>query len=454
MSSLAVRSIRELREAYRTGTTTPAEVVARTYDELSRTRHNAFISVRPREQVLAEVAALSEERRESPLFGVPFGVKDNIDVAGIATTCACPELSYVPARSAPVVERLVSAGAVFIGKTNLDQFATGLSGTRSGYGPVASSRHPGYISGGSSSGSAVAVGAGLVPLALGTDTGGSGRVPAGFNGIVGLKPSRGLLSLRGVFPNCPSLDCVSVFTRDTPDAALALDILRGFDAEDPYSSPDAGERLRRLAELGRPPRVGFVPEKQRAFFGDEEAPRAYESLLTRLGAAGITLRELDFAPYFEAGENLFDGPWIAERRASLGGFIREHRDAVLPVIRTILDTADRFSAEDVFRAQRRLVELKGRARADFVHVDLLVVPTAPRAYRIAELEAEPIVLNNRLGTYSYFVNLLDLSALAIPVASYPNGVPIGATLIGPQRADALLLDVATQFRTVFEADRL
>jgi allophanate hydrolase len=370
-----------------------------------------------------------------------FAVKDNIDVASLPTTAACPAFAYVPQRSATVVERLERAGAVLIGKTNLDQFATGLVGTRSPYGVPKNPFDAAYIPGGSSSGSAVAVALGHVSFALGTDTAGSGRVPAGFTATVGVKPTHGIVSAAGVVPACRSLDCVSIFARSVRDATAVLEVATGLDPRDAFSRERASE-IRAL-----PPHFRFavpLPE-QRMFFGDDEARLAYEQTLARLGALGGTPVPVDLGACFEAAALLYDGPFVAERTAAVGAFVDAHATEVLDVTRSIIASGGRYSAADAFRAQYRLRELAVRAREMFAQAPVLVVPTAPTIYRLDEIAAEPYALNARLGTYTNFVNLLDMCAIAIPASSYRNGLPIGVTLVGPAFSDGMLAELAERF---------
>jgi allophanate hydrolase len=381
------------------------------------------------------------ERGALPLFGLPFAVKDNIDVAGLPTTAACPAFAYVPERSATAVARLEAAGAVVVGKTNLDQFATGLVGTRSPYGVPRNPFDERYIPGGSSSGSAVAVARGLVPFALGTDTAGSGRVPAGFTGTVGLKPTVGIVGTRGVVPACRSLDCVSIFASCIDDAEMLLDVIASPDPADPFS---------RAREPGAPApgdRFDFaVPRAdQRTFCGDAEAERAYERALARLEQLGGRAVPVDLAACFAAAALLYDGAFVAERTAAVGDFARDHPHALLDVTRTIVESGARFSAVDAFRAQYRIRALRAEAAGIFAQTSFLVVPTAPTIYTLAQIDAEPYTLNATLGTYTNFVNLLDLCALAVPSDRYPGGIPIGVTFIGPAFADAALAAIGRRF---------
>ncbi|WP_308121341.1 allophanate hydrolase [Paractinoplanes bogorensis] len=356
-----------------------------------------------------------------PLAGVPFAVKDNIDVAGLSTTAACPDFAYVPERHAPVVQRLVDAGAIVVGKTNLDQFATGLTGARSPYGKPESVFGGGLISGGSSSGSAVAVADGTVAFALGTDTAGSGRVPAALNGIVGIKPTRGLLSTLGVVPACRSLDCVSVFARDLPMADRVMRVARGRVREDPWSRE--GHR-----PLIAEPAVG-VPESL-DFFGDSGQEKAF----ARFGGAAT----VDIGPLLEAGDLLYRGPWVAERLADLGDFLAAHPESVLPVTRAVLETGNGFSAADAFRAQHRLQELKAAADRMWEQIDVLVLPTIGTTYTHDEIAEDPIGRNLNLGRYTQFTNLLDMAAVTVPNGFTADGRPASITLFGPAFSDDML----------------
>lgn len=383
----------------------------------------------------AAVDARAARGEDLPLAGVPFAVKDNIDVAGLATTAACPSFAYRPERSATVVERLIAAGAIAVGKTNLDQFATGLNGTRSPYGIPRNAHNLAYISGGSSSGSATAVAAGLVAFALGTDTAGSGRVPAAFQHLIGLKPTRGRWSTRGLVPACRTLDCVTVLADTIADARLVDDVVAGFDAPDPFSRvvPDEPRRWRR---------IGVPRPDQRPWFGDLESERLYGRALAALEAMGATLVEIDTAPLGEAARLLYDGPWVAERAAAVGDLLLNESNTINTVVRTILTPATRVSAIEVFEGMYRIAELKRETERLWAEVDLLVLPTAGTTYRVAELLAEPIALNSNLGAYTNFVNLLDMAAVAVPAGARPNGTGFGIQLIGPAGSDRALLSMA------------
>ena len=433
-------TVAALVEAHRAGTRTPEQTVARTYDRIRALDDPAvFIALRDEAAVRDEARALAMAGPEGkPLYGVPLAVKDNIDVAGLPTTAACPAFSYTPDRDATAVARLRAAGAIVIGKTNLDQFATGLVGVRSPYGVPRNPHNADLIPGGSSSGSAVAVAAGLVPIALGTDTAGSGRVPAGLNNIVGLKPSLGLIPTTGVLPACRSLDCVSIFALTVDDAHAVLSVAAGPDAGDPYSRAFPAS-----APGAIPPQITIaVPDAAgRHFFGDSDSAQAFETAIALAQTLGIRIVETDIASLLEAARLLYEGPWVAERYAAVGDFIAAHPDDVHPVTRNIISGGGKASAVDAFRAFYRLAGLRGAAQDIFRRVDALMVPTAPAAYTTAQLEADPVTLNSNLGTYTNFVNLLDLAGLAVPTSFAGNGTPYGVTLLAPAGQDAALATI-------------
>lgn len=368
-----------------------------------------------------------------PLYGVPFAVKDNIDVAGWPTTAGCPEFAYMADTDSAVVRRLRQAGAIVVGKTNLDQFATGLSGTRSPYGAVPNSFRPEYISGGSSSGSASAVARGIVPFALGTDTAGSGRVPAGMNNIVGLKPTRGWLSMTGVVPACRTLDCVSILALTVEDAALIAEIAGGLDLEDAYS-----RRPSASAPFGWQERPRFGVPIQTDFFGDSEAELAFTNALNRLRGLGVELVPIDFTPFSELAALLYEGPWVAERFSVVESLWQRNPDAIHPVVRIIVEGAAKFSATDTFRAEYRRAKLTRLIDEVMYSVDALVVPTTPTVFTIAEVNADPFTLNARLGSHTNFANFADLCALALPAGMRGDGLPAGITLLAPAWHDRAL----------------
>jgi allophanate hydrolase len=393
-----------------------------------------WITLAPFDDVMRRARQLDDTGR-LPLKGRLFGVKDNIDVAGLPTTVACPAYAYTPACSAPVVDRLEAAGAIVVGKTNLDQFATGLVGTRSPYGACSSVFDADYVSGGSSSGSAVAVAAGLVDFALATDTAGSGRVPAAFNGIVGLKPTCGLLSTRGVVPACRSADCVSILARTTSTAREVWEVAQGFDAQEPFSRHAVSAPA---AVHGTQPPFRFgVPSGDHPYI-DDPLFIAVAERLTRLGGSCVGI---DFGPFLEAGGLLY-GPWVAERFADLGDFLQVNVAEVNPVVYDIIVGGSKYSAADLFHAQHRLKALRRQAEATFASIDVLLVPTTPRHPTHAEVERDPVRTNAALGYYTTFANLLDLAALALPAGVRANGLPFGISLIGPAFSDAGLLALA------------
>ena len=370
-----------------------------------------------------------------PLYGIPFAVKDNIDVAGMPTTCACPAFAYTPERSATVVERLEAAGAILIGKTNLDQFATGLNGTRSPYGIPTSVFNPDYISGGSSSGSAVAVAAGLVSFSLGTDTAGSGRVPAAFNNIVGLKPTKGIISTRGVVPACKSQDVVSIFALTVADAARVAEVAAAFDKDDCFARADAPPFV--VESVGRPLKVG-VPNSPLSFFDDAEYRRLYHHTIDRLAGLGVEITPFNYAPFRDTAAMLYDGPWVAERLFATDD-LPDHD--LNPVVGDIIRGARAKTALQTFESFYRLAEFRRAADAEWKRMDVMVLPTTGTTYKISEMVADPIRLNSNLGAYTNFVNLLDLSALAVPAGFREDGIPFGVTVIGRAFADGKIATI-------------
>jgi allophanate hydrolase len=435
-----------LRRRYAEGATSPSRVIEEVLARIAEPQNeNAWISVAPRAELSAAARAVEQRRADGedlPLYGLPFAVKDNIDVAGLPTTAACPAFAYTPAVHAPVVERLIAAGAIPVGKTNLDQFATGLVGVRSPYGVPRNPFDARFIPGGSSSGSAVAVANGTVSFALGTDTAGSGRVPAAFNNLVGLKPSRGLLSARGVVPACRSRDCVSVFGLTVGDVARVADVARGFDAGDPYSRVEADAIRFGGAAPGRF-RFG-VPAAAQLTFGfasaaEAEAQRAlFAAAAERLHALGGEPVEIDFTAFDETAALLYGSAFVAERLEAAGALHARAPEALLPVLKAILDGAAAYQAPAVFEARARLTALRRQARQGLEAVDVLFVPTAAAIYTVDAVQADPIRLNSSLGRYVNFVNLLDLAAIAVPIGFRPDGLPFGASLVGPWGRDAML----------------
>ena len=437
MSNLISLGIADLRDSYRTGRQTPADVMDRLLDtSAGLDERHVWITRLPREAVMSYVTALDPSAIESlPLYGIPFVIKDNIDLAGVPTTAGCPAFAYTPARSAFTVQRLLDAGAIPLGKTNLDQFATGLVGARSPYGACRNSVDPAFISGGSSSGSAVAVASGLASFSLGTDTAGSGRVPAAFNNLIGLKPSNGSLSTRGVVPACRSLDSVSIFALTAQDAAAVLDAAEGVDAEDPYSRRNVARALRGL-------RVGVPRAEQLRFFGDADYERLFDEAVSTVEQLGGRVVAVDLAPHLEAARLLYEGPWIAERYAAVGAFIEAHPDAVHPITRQIIEAGKYPTAVAAFEGAYRLRELQRRSEAVWSDADLILTPTAGTIYRHQELDTDPIRLNANLGYYTNFLNLFNLAGVAVPTGFRNDGLPFGVTLIGPCGTDRELLRLA------------
>ncbi len=434
--------LNRLAAAYKADALTPEQVVRDIHADRARLADNpVWIHLVPEADAVQRARTLQARRDQGevlPLYGVPFAVKDNIDVAGYPTTAACPEFAYVPQASAFAVQCLLDAGAVLIGKTNLDQFATGLVGTRSPYGACRNAFNPDYISGGSSSGSAVAVALGLVSFALGTDTAGSGRVPAGFNNLVGLKPTPGQVSTRGVVPACRSLDCVSVLALNCEDVASVLAVMAQRDALDPLMRDDAPVEGASTASALR---CGVPAASQLQFYGDDLARAAFGKALDYLRSTGATLVEIDYQPFVDAARLLYDGPWVAERTAAVGEFVNAHADAVDPVVRGIVSGGARWSAVDAFKAQYRLAELKHAAAQQWAKMDVLVLPTTPTIYTHAQIAEAPLERNAHLGHYTNFVNLFDLCALAVPGPFRGDGLPAGTTLITHAQGERLLLDL-------------
>jgi len=434
--------ISPLRRQYLTGSLTPGAVMHEVQARCDAAGDdNAWISRVSSAGIAAQVMGLEQRRAAAggsleglPLYGIPFAIKDNIDYAGMHTTAACKEFAFMPAESAAVVQRLLDAGAILIGKTNLDQFATGLVGTRSPYGAVKNSFKPEYISGGSSSGSASVVARGLVSFALGTDTAGSGRIPAGFNNIVGIKPTVGRLSA------CRSLDCISIFALCAADGAQVLAAASGFDPSDTYSrTPAAG-----AATLGAAPRLGIPAQLE--FFGDTEQQRVFEEAVRRAQRMGAVITSIDLAPFLATAALLYDGPWVAERYAAIETVMRERPEIVHPVVREVIAGATAYSAVDAFKAYYRREELRRLTAPVWKDIDALLVPSAPTIYTIEEVNADPVVKNSHLGTYTNFVNLLDLCAIAVPAAMRGDGLPFGITLIAPAWYDEALVDFAGRWQ--------
>lgn len=434
-------TIAALLAAYESHELTPRLLVEKMLEQCASADSAIWIHLLSREELQVYLDGLEGHSPSTkPLYGIPFAIKDNIDLAGVPTTAACPAFSYVPQTSAPVVQALIDAGAIPVGKANLDQFATGLVGTRSPYGVPVNAIIPGDIPGGSSSGSAVAVALGLVSFALGTDTAGSGRVPASFNNLIGFKPSRGVMSTKGVVPACRSLDCVSVFALTAADAMKVFELTRGFVEDDPWArayAPSAPGW-----SPGTPFRFGVLPQGQRHYFGAPEADVLYEDSVSRLCALGGTAVGVDFEPFLEAARLLYGGPWVAERYVATQPIIENDPDAMLPVTRGIIAGGNKPPATDAFRAIYRLAELKRASEMLWKQVDVMLTPTAPRCYTVQEVMDDPVQLNTNLGTYTNFMNLLDLCGCAVPAGFLPNGRSWGVTLMAPAFQDESILSLA------------
>ncbi|MBV4519862.1 allophanate hydrolase [Pseudomonas sp. SWRI74] len=434
-----------LRSAYRDGSTTPRQLLLSLRDKAAALNpdYHLFIHLLNVEELEPYLAALDGRDIDSlPLYGVPFAIKDNIDLAGIPTTAACPAFAYVPERSATIVEQLLALGAVPLGKTNLDQFATGLNGSRSPYGACPNSVLPEYPSGGSSAGSSLAVALGVASFSLGTDTAGSGRVPAGLNNLVGMKATKGLISTAGVVPACRTLDCVTTFTATAREASQLLALTAKLDPRDEYSRSNPLWNDGSAFGAPRPFRFGVPRAQDLEFFGCAEGPALFGDAIDELKRLGGEAVELDLTPFLEAARLLYEGPWVAERYSVAGELMEQNPEAVLPVIRAVLAKAPAVSGVQTFRAQYRLQALKALCDKALENLDCVVTPTIGRPVTLAELAAEPVLRNSELGYYTNFMNLLDYAAIAVPSGFMGNGLPWGVTLFGRAFTDQYLLSVA------------
>ena len=432
--------ISALAAAYREGTTITDVLEDVLFQIAHRGNDGTWITVADRGDLLAQASRLQSDpsAADLPLYGIPFGVKDSIDVAGWPTTLACPGYAYVAERTAPVVQRLLDAGAILVGKNNLDQFATGLNGTRTPHPIPRSVFGQDLISGGSSSGSALAVALGEVPFTVATDTAGSGRVPPALNGVLGFKPSRGLISTVGLVPACRSLDCISLIANSTADLRYVFDIVAAPDDRDPWSRT-RGRTTTDPAAI----RIGLPDLADLEFFGDQPMASAHAGARQHIAERFATV-EVAIAPFLQAGELLYSGPWVAERLAEFGQFLADHPDDVLPVIATIINGGARFDAVDVFRAQYRLAELKAVVARLFTTMEVLVLPTIGTTFTVPEVLADPITTNTRLGHYTHFGNLLDLCAVAVPAGTTSDGRPASVMVLGPALSDDTVLAVAAE----------
>jgi allophanate hydrolase len=441
-------NIHALHGLYASGALEPEQLIEEVHRRVERHRDdNIWIDLLSRDQMLQQLSAAFARKRSGvaqSLLGIPFAVKDNIDVAGRQTTAGCPAFAYLAGKSATVVDRLLAAGAVLVGKTNLDQFATGLTGARSPYGIARNPFDARYITGGSSSGSGAAVAAGLVSFALGTDTAGSGRVPAMYNNIVGMKPTRGKLSAAGMVPACQSLDCMSIFALTCGDAKMVLDRGAGWDAADPYSRDPADLPASKFPASGAF-RFGVPQPEQLKFFGGHDLRSLYADAIERAKCLGGEAVTIDLAPFSRAASLLYDGPWLAERLLVPREILEKNPQALHPVTASVLRKGIGMSAMAAFEGLHRLEEFRQQARETWKHIDVMLLPTAGAIYSIAEVEADPIGANSNLGLYTNFVNLLDLSAIAVPSGFTESHLPFGITFVGRAGDDAGLLALGSRF---------
>ncbi|QXG46491.1 allophanate hydrolase [Pseudomonas viridiflava] len=438
-----------VRAAYQSGTLSPRQLILALQEKAAELNpgYHLFIHLLSPDELEPYLVALeSRELKDLPLYGVPFAIKDNIDLAGIPTTAACPDYAYTPERSATIVEQLIALGAVPMGKTNLDQFATGLNGSRSPYGPCPNSVLKEYPSGGSSSGSSLAVALGVSSFSLGTDTAGSGRVPAALNNLVGTKASKGLISTAGVVPACRTQDCVSLFTATAREASQLLALVAKLDPRDEYSRRNPAWNDATAFGAPRPFRFGVPRAEDLEFFGCIQGPLLFSDAIDHLTALGGEAVTIDLSPFLEAASLLYDGPWVAERYSVAGRLMEENPAAVLPVIRAVLAKAPAVTGVETFRAQYRLQALKAICDKALEGLDCVVTPSIGRPVTSAELLAEPVLRNSELGYYTNFVNLLDYAAVAVPSTFMDNGLPWGVTLFGRAFTDQYLLSLADAFQ--------
>ena len=450
-------SISDLLEGYRTGRVTPKEVVDTIIDVSSKMTSNPiWITYPDITNVQPYLDRLEGSDPNSlPLWGIPFAVKDNIDVEGMPTTAACPAFAYQPDTSAFVVQQLVNAGAIPVGKTNLDQFATGLVGVRSPYGVPVNPDMPDLVPGGSSSGSAIALACSLVSFSLGTDTAGSGRIPAGFNRLTGVKPTRGLLSTSGVVPACRSLDCVSIFTRSTADAALVTAAAAVFDSDDPFARPnDPSNALKTYGLWSESLTLAVIAPDQLAFFGDAAYAEAYNRTLGQLVDQGVEIQTIDFSPFVKAAEQLYEGPWVTERFIAMADVLEQTPDVVWPVTRQIVAGGQTRTAAEVYHSIYELAELRSQCLAAIKSCDALLTPTAGSHFSLADLEADPMGPNQNLGHYTNYMNLLDFCGLAIPGLDTETGQPFGISLVGDKFQDVRLMAIGAKLEDILHGNGL
>lgn len=436
-------NIKDLKAKYLSGETTVKEVVSSVLQKIEQTRdYNIWIYTLSEEELSPYLKNLDNKNpKDLPLYGIPFAIKDNIDLVGIPTTAACPEFSYIPRKSAFVVEKLIEAGAIPIGKTNLDQFATGLVGTRSPYGECKNSINKEYISGGSSSGSAVAVALEMASFSLGTDTAGSGRVPAAFNNLIGLKATKGVLSTSGVVPACRSLDCVTLFVKELDSIKEVFEIVNAYDEEDIYS------RVYEKNECEEKAKFSFaIPKKEQLkFFGDEEAKKLFEEAVKKFELLGGKAFEIDYEPFNESANLLYSGPWVVERFIAIKDVITKNPEVVEPTVRKIISGGENINAINYFESEYILKKNRKKAEKLFEEFEFMLTPTTGTIYKIEEVNNNPIELNTNLGYYTNYMNLLDLSAIAVPAGNRANGLPFGVTVVSKNFEEEKLLSYASKY---------
>ncbi|MGR6429744.1 allophanate hydrolase [Rhizobium sp. PAMB 3174] len=445
-----ILDLSSIRDAYANGMT-PLDLVEEVIARCNASDDPAIFITRAPDDMLRsaarELMARAPEPNSLPLWGIPFAVKDNIDVAGLPTTAACPAYEYSPETDATLIVRLKAAGALVVGKTNLDQFATGLNGTRSPYGAPRCVFDKAYVSGGSSSGSAIAMASGLVAFSLGTDTAGSGRVPAAFNNLIGIKPTPGLVPNTGVIPACRSVDVVTVFAATVGDGIAVRKVMEGYDAADPFSTE--------AVPVGLPAsglRIGVLDGAEREFYGNKAYEALYDAAIERAKSLGATIVPFDYAPFREAAELLYNGPWVAERLAAVKDFIATNADDFDPTVRTIIEGAKAYDAVATFEGKYKLEALRQKAKVEWSKVDVLMLPTSPTTYTVEEMQADPIAKNGHFGRYTNFANLFGYAGIAIPAGFDADGhLPSGVTLIGPGFSDDALAPFADQMHRTLAA---
>jgi len=435
-------SLQSLRSRYQSGALTPQQMICDVLDRIGKDEHHCWITRFDEEQLTKYTDALrGKDPAALPLYGIPFAIKDNIDLAGVPTTAACPEYTYVPEHSAYVVQRLLDAGAIPIGKTNMDQFATGLVGTRTPYGATLNPFNNEYIAGGSSSGSAVAVSLGQVSFALGTDTAGSGRVPAAFNNIIGMKPTRGVLSTQGVVPACRTLDCVSIFALGMDDLQTVYSITQDFNKNDPWAvKSKEGKNI-----ASRQFRFGVPRTTELNFFGNKEYKRLYQEAITKCEQMGGERIEIDYQPFAVAAKLLYEGPWVAERYSVIKDLIKSKLHAIHPVIKSVIEPAAEMGTVDAFEKIYELKKIKHQTDMIMNELDFLLLPTTGTIYRLDEVIQNPVQLNSNLGNYTNFMNLLEYAGLALPAGFTVEGLPFGITLVANKFHDQQLLDYGKRY---------